>query len=61
MKVHTEMCLSFCLRMIVHNEDNEDQDIKQLFQQVFKPFWVGVPVVRENFVIVVIIAFIKFS
>jgi len=28
--------------MIVHNED---QDIKDLFQKVFKPFWVAVPVV----------------
>ena len=31
--------------MIVHNEDDEDQDIKDLFQKVFKPFWAAVPVV----------------
>ena len=29
----------------MHNEDDEDQDIKDLFQKVFKPFWAGVPVV----------------
>ena len=33
--------------MIVHNEGDEDQDVKELFQQVFKPFWAAVPVVRE--------------
>ena len=34
--------------MIVHNEGDEDQDIKELFQNVFKPFWAGVPVVSDN-------------
>ena len=29
----------------MHNEDDEDQDIKDLFQNVFKPFWAAVPVV----------------
>ena len=29
-------------RMIEHNED---QDMKDLFQKVFKPFWAAVPVV----------------
>ena len=33
--------------MIVHNEDDEDQDIKDLFQKVFKPFWATVPVVSD--------------
>ena len=33
--------------MIVHNEDDEDQDIKDLFQKVFKPFWAAVPVVSD--------------
>jgi len=31
----------------VHNEGDEDQDVKELFQQVFKPFWASVPVVRK--------------
>ena len=33
--------------MIVHNENDEDKDIKELFQQVFKPFWANVPVVSN--------------
>ena len=28
-------------------EHNEDQDIKDLFQMVFKPFWAAVPVVSD--------------
>ena len=33
--------------MLVHNEENEDRDIKETFQSVFKPFWAGVPVVND--------------
>lgn len=36
----------FVFRMIVHNDGDDDKDVKELFQQVFKPFWAGVPVVR---------------
>ena len=32
--------------MIVHNDGDDDKDVKELFQQVFKPFWAGIPVVR---------------
>ena len=32
--------------MIVHNDGDDDKDVKELFQQVFKPFWAGAPVVR---------------
>ena len=33
--------------MLVHNEEDEDLDIKETFQSVFKPFWAGVPVVND--------------
>lgn len=33
--------------MLVHNEEDEDRDIKETFQSVFKPFWAGVPVVND--------------
>ena len=33
--------------MLVHNEEDEDRDIKETFQGVFKPFWAGVPVVND--------------
>lgn len=34
---------------IVHNENDEDKDVKELFQQVLKPFWASVPVdMREQ-------------
>ena len=35
-----------CWRAIVHNENDEDKDVKELFQQLLKPFWASVPVVR---------------
>lgn len=44
---HLKRCFIFILRMIVHNEGDEDQDIKELFQNVFKPFWAAVPVVSD--------------
>ena len=37
----------FSQRMLVHNEEDEDLDIRETFQGVFKPFWAGVPVVND--------------
>lgn len=48
---------AFC-GMIVHNEDDEDQDIKDLFRKVFKPFWAAVPVEAREQLLLDFVAFI---
>ncbi|XP_067034898.1 mediator of RNA polymerase II transcription subunit 23-like [Acropora muricata] len=45
----TEAIESVFSGAIVHNENDEDKDVKELFQQVLKPFWASVPVdMREQ-------------
>ena len=36
--------------MLLHT-DNDDDDIKELFQQVFKPLWNTVPLVSEGIMV----------
>ncbi|KAJ7387812.1 Mediator of RNA polymerase II transcription subunit 23 [Desmophyllum pertusum] len=48
---------AFC-GMIVHNENDEDQDIKELFQNVFKPFWASVPVEAREQLLLDFVSFI---
>ncbi|XP_068748521.1 mediator of RNA polymerase II transcription subunit 23-like [Montipora capricornis] len=48
---------AFC-GMIVHNENDEDKDVKEIFQQVFKPFWAAVPVDAREQLLLDFVSFI---
>ncbi|XP_058942997.2 mediator of RNA polymerase II transcription subunit 23 [Pocillopora verrucosa] len=48
---------AFC-GMLFHNEEDEDLDIRETFQGVFKPFWAGVPVDAREQLLLDFVSFI---